>query len=263
MPDSVIKPRCLLVIPHYKDTDRLRPFLGELVRSLGRDFAVLVSDDGSGPAEFERLGELVAGMTVAAGEDAPILCEPITSERNRGKGAAVRAGWDCGREFEFLAFTDADGAVGAREIRRCYESFIERIEEHDVLIGSRVRMLGRQVERRLVRHLSGRVFATAVSLLTGLNSYDTQCGLKLLKREVFEEISAECQSSGFAFDVELLLLAIREGFRIKEFPLDWRDIAGTKVNLLFDSLPMLLEVRATARRVGAAKAKRVRKTPIL
>jgi dolichyl-phosphate beta-glucosyltransferase len=252
MDDSI-----LLVIPHYRDTDRLDPFLCDLLRVLPSTFAVLISDDGSGPEHVERLKQLTVKRRREFGsrEDGARLLDPIAAPANRGKGAAVHAGWQTANEqVELLAFADSDGAVGATEILRAAEHFIERADTVDALIGSRIKILGRRIERRLSRHLSGRIFATLVSTVTGLPVYDSQCGFKMLKRQAYLAISPYAQSSGFAFDVELLLLLRHFGFAVEEFPVDWQDVRGSKVSFLRDPALMLADVIRSRRRVHVIAA---------
>jgi hypothetical protein len=110
-------------------------------------------------------------------------------------------------------------------------------------------MLGRMVERSLKRHLSGRIFATLVSNLGSVPAYDTQCGLKFVKADVYKKIAPFLQCQGFAFDVELCLLLRKFGCSILEFPVDWRDVPGSKVSLIRDSWRMALEVRRIVNRV--------------
>ena len=248
-----MKPRGLLVIPHYKDTERLRPFLDGLLQIRDSNLVILVSDDGSGPEDFSRLEELIKakrGEQKGGVGERPEILDPITTPENRGKGAAVYAGWAAGGDrFDILAFADADGAVSPAEIVRAWNYFTANLDRIDLLVGSRIKMLGRKVSRRLERHLSGRVFATLVGNLTKLDVYDSQCGLKLMKRAVFADIHPYCKSHGFAFDVEMLLLAQRFSYRMEEFPLDWSDVPGSKVSLLRHSARMLLDIVKTALRV--------------
>jgi dolichyl-phosphate beta-glucosyltransferase len=117
------------------------------------------------------------------------------------------------------------------------------------LFANRVKMLGRRVERSLTRHLSGRVFATLVSNVGRVPAYDTQCGLKMLGVEAYGRIRPHQRTVGFAFDVELCLLLLRFGLRVVEFPVDWRDVPGSKVRLLRDSWRMAWEVFRIRRRV--------------
>lgn len=234
-----------LVIPHYNDSRRLEPFLKNLREVLPERFEILVSDDGSLPDERAELRRIARG----AQGGGPQVREPLFTERNTGKGGAILRGWDASPDADVLAFTDADGAVGAEEILRAENFF--RGSGYDALFANRVKMLGRTVDRSLKRHLSGRVFATLVSNVGRIPAYDTQCGLKLLRRAAFEKVRPFQQSVGFAFDVELCLLLLKFRQRVIEFPVDWRDVPGSKVSLLRDSWRMAREVFKIRRRVDA------------
>lgn len=241
--------RTLLVIPHYRDVRRIEPFLKDLVSTLPPTFSILISDDGSPAEDVAELRQLIQRLA------APFILEPLIADKNRGKGAAVYAGWRAGlkMDVECLAFADADGAVSASEILRAHRSWTERTTPPDVLIGSRMAIAGRTVERRWIRHVGGRVFAGLVSCITGLPIYDTQCGFKMLKREAFEAVEPDVEATGFAFDVELLMLLQRRGFRLEEFPVDWRDVRHGKVSLVREAIPMLIEVCHARSRVEAIR----------
>lgn len=242
----------LLTIPHYNDTERLKPFLEALQHALPMRVTVLVSDDGSLALERERLAALIEDVQRKQSVGGPVFLAPLFTPRNTGKGGAILRGWDHAGDADLLAFADADGAVSAAEILRA-ESFFRSPEAAtaDALFGSRVKMLGRSVERSLKRHLSGRVFATLVSIVGRVPAYDTQCGLKILRRSAFEKIRPYQQSVGFAFDVELCLLLRKFKCPTLEFPVDWTDIPGSKVSLLRDSARMAREVFKIRRRVEA------------
>jgi len=235
--------KTLLVIPHYNDTARLESFLDAMQRDLPERFFILVSDDGSTPPERECLEALIYSVQQKQAGGGPVFLDPLFTPRNTGKGGAILRGWDHACDADLLAFADADGAVSAAEILRA-ESFFRspEVSTSDALFASRVKMLGRTVERSLKRHLSGRIFATLVSIVGRVPAYDTQCGLKILRRSAFEKIRPHQQTIGFAFDVELCLLLRKFGCRIIEFPVDWVDIPGSKVNLLRDSTRMAREV---------------------
>lgn len=239
-----------LVIPHYNDTARLKSFLDAMQRGLPERFSILVSDDGSTSQERERLSGLIRDVQQKQSQGGPFFLDPLFTSCNTGKGGAVLRGWDHSGEADLLVFADADGAVSATEILRA-ESFFRSSEADsiDALFASRVKMLGRTVERSLKRHLSGRVFATLVSIVGRVPAYDTQCGLKILRRSAFEKIRPHQQSVGFAFDVELCLLLRKFGCPIIEFPVDWSDIPGSKVSLLRDSIRMAREVFQIRHRV--------------
>jgi glycosyltransferase involved in cell wall biosynthesis len=162
--------------------------------------------------------------------------------QNGGKAEAVRAGMlralDSGGRY--VGFWDADLATPLAEIPRFVEA-LETEPGRDICFGSRVRLLGRVIERKPVRHYLGRLFATVASYVLDLAVYDTQCGAKLFRvsdqaRALFDE--PFCVN--WTFDVEIIarlqsLLADAPstpdaGTRIYELPLrEWRDIAGSKV----------------------------------
>ena len=252
-------PEILLVIPCYRDVARLEPFLKDLLACLGGQFAILISDDGSGPEQEECLRQLVhdlrkQSMTLGAAR----LLEPVFHHPNSGKGAAVRRGWEEGvglGDYRFFAFADADGAVSATEIMRGMRR-MEQTDAPDVLFASRVKMLGRSITRDLRRHLAGRVFATLVHLVSGTGAYDTQCGFKILTAKAYGRVRGDLCSPGFAFDVELLMLLERAGLRVEEFPVDWHDVPGSKVHLLRDSFRMgreILRIRNRLRAMGSGR----------
>ena len=246
--------RTLLVIPNFRDSGRLAPFLRDLVATLPGHFSILVSEDGSGVEEVARIKALVSEVrqeTTPGGSHAPELLEPLCHHPNSGKGGAVLRGWCQGTGYELLAFADADGAVSAAEIVRAEQFMRSSPSSMDALFGSRVKMMGRSIHRSKIRHYTGRIFATLVSSVGRVPAYDTQCGLKILTAEAFDKIRPFTQSVGFAFDVELLLLLLKAGQRVVEFPIDWEDVAGSKVLLLRDSTRMALEVFRIRRRVDA------------
>lgn len=242
--------RTLLVIPHYNDTKRLSPFLSELQAVLPGHFSILVSDDGSSTDQRDKLNLLIdQAKQVGNGHGAEILSALFT-DKNTGKGGAVHRGWAHAEGYSVLAFADADGAVSTAEIVRAEAYFRSGECSDDALFASRVKMLGRSIQRSFLRHLSGRIFATIVSGIGNIPAYDTQCGLKLVKAESYQMIRPYSISTGFAFDVELLLLLRNFGKRIIEFPIDWHDVPGSKINLLHDSLKMTIEVIKISQRVN-------------
>ena len=248
--------RTLLVIPSYKDSLRLGPFLRDLAFTLPDHFSILISEDGSGPEEVRRIKALVSEARQELTHRArggPEILAPLIHNPNSGKGGAVFRGWREGAGYGLLAFADADGAVSAREILRAEQHMRSSSPSIDALFGSRVKMLGRTIHRSRIRHYSGRVFATLVSVVGRVPAYDTQCGLKILTAAAFKKINPHVQSVGFAFDVELLLLLLKTGQRVVEFPVDWEDIAASKVHLLRDSTRMVREVFRIRRRLDALK----------
>jgi glycosyltransferase involved in cell wall biosynthesis len=227
-------PRTAIVVPCYNEAQRLDVAAFERFAASGIASLVLVND-GSSDATLEVLRRIAGG--------APNEVTVIDVQPNAGKGEAVRRGLldATARGHDFVGFWDADLATPFDAVG----GFIEKLasnDQLDVVIGSRVRLLGRTIERRAIRHYTGRVFATAVSVALGLPVYDTQCGAKLFRATpVLERALATPFLSRWIFDVELLArLGISDGrYRaeqllatVYELPLvEWRDVGGSKLRM--------------------------------
>jgi dolichyl-phosphate beta-glucosyltransferase len=228
--------RCLLVIPAFHESARLPAYLHELLPGLARarlDCDVLIVDDGSEPNEAGYIRDLVATLQPAH----PHLLPPLCLDENRGKGGAVRAGWALAEECDWVGFVDADGAVPVREVIRLL-TLATISTPPAAIFGSRVRMLGRRVERSTLRHWTGRFFAFLVSVTVSSRVYDSQCGVKFLPTAALHRIAPWLRETGFCFDVEILAALETAGLRIEEVPIDWIDTPGSKVRLLRDTLRM-------------------------
>lgn len=235
----------LLVIPAFRESGRLPVYLQSLCKILTRErftCGILVVDDGSGAAEQQILMQCVVELQ----RSCPSLLSPLLLERNAGKGAAVLAGWDAGVDAKWVGFVDADGAIPAHEVARVLRHIEANQLAEPCVFTSRIKMLGRKVERSLKRHLFGRIFATMVGLLFCPEIYDSQCGLKLMPARILRQIRPRLQETGFAFDVELLAALLHNKFKVEEIAIDWHDVPGTKVKLLRDTVRMffsLLRIR--------------------
>ena len=236
-----LPPRISVVIPAYNEERRLLPTLEavhEWLEEREESFEVIVVDDGS------------ADRTVPLAEDfaqthahVRVLVQP----RNRGKGAAVRAGFEASRG-DFVLFSDADLSTPIDELDRLREA----VEAGAcVAIGSRA-LHGSNLEIRQAwyREYMGKTFNLLVRLATGLPFRDTQCGFKLFPGGEAREIAAQMKEDGFSFDVELLLLASARDLEVREVPVTWRNDERTSVNPVRDSLEMLAALPRILRRTG-------------
>lgn len=241
------QPDICVVIPAYRESRRIGPFLKELLGAIveaGDRTAVLVVDDGSGAMETARLREIIGPLC----HDHPERLRLLELPQNQGKGGAILAGWAACPPSRYLGFIDADGAITASEFVNLCRKALSRQDMPVSLFTSRIKMLGRHVERSVVRHLMGRVFATMVSNVTGLGVYDSQCGCKLVPYVVYERIRDKLTEKRFAFDVELMMAISRSGHRIEEVPINWCDIPGSKVSFLKDTVNMFFACLAIRRR---------------
>jgi dolichyl-phosphate beta-glucosyltransferase len=244
--------KVLLVIPCFQESARIGSFLPELcaeMEFLGQ-VEVLVVEDGSGAKEQEIMRQLITGWRA----EYACLSEPLMLAENLGKGGAVYAGWADSRSAELLAFIDADGATPAREAARLIK--LARSAEYagQALFASRVKLLGRKVDRLFKRHLLGRIYATLVSELLAIPVYDSQCGLKLVPRAAYERILTKLHIHGFAFDAELMTALLDSGCHVVEIPVDWSEIPGGKVRLFRDSFFMAKDIMKIRRLRGGGKS---------
>jgi len=248
----MIRPKLSLVIPAFNEAHRLdSEAFKQFVRG-STDVNLLFVDDGSTDATLAHLTELA--------EACPGRISVSHRSENAGKAEAVRHGLllAAGDEASFVGFADADLATPLEEVLALL-AVLEARPDAWVALGSRVRLLGRQIERSAVRHYLGRVFATLASMALRLPVYDTQCGMKLFRNtpEV-RSILEEPFMSRWIFDVELLArLASHAGptgeGRFREVPLErWRDRSGSRLRWRdFGVAP--LELLAIRRRYGPTR----------
>jgi glycosyltransferase involved in cell wall biosynthesis len=219
-----------VVVPCYNEEKRLKTVEFLAFASREKDVFFIFVNDGSTDATgqvLKKLTELNPG------------CAFIELARNAGKAEAVRQGFLKAFElgYEYVGFWDADLATPLE----CIPEFVSIIDSgKDVVLGSRVKLLGRRIQRRPGRHYLGRVFATLVSVLLRLPVYDTQCGAKLFRRTAsLEAAMARPFRVKWTFDVELLgrLSLLEEAYNRAdcqdawvEFPLpSWEEVRGSKV----------------------------------
>jgi dolichyl-phosphate beta-glucosyltransferase len=233
--------RYSVVIPAFNEAERLPAYLEEVVGFFdgrGEPYEVLVVDDGSSDATVPTVRALAA-------RHAAIRVLPLG--RNRGKGAAVRAGM-LSATGAFRLFADADGATPIGELKRLEAALGGGVA---VVIGSRA--LADQavaVQARPYRVVAARLFNWLVAQLGLRGVADSQCGFKLFTAAAAERLFQQLETAGFGFDVELLLRAQAAGCRVVEVPVNWADQAGSKVGVLTSGPGMLLQVLRARRRLG-------------
>ena len=215
-----------LVIPAYDEARRLPPFLASVRPYLdGRypgGYEVIVVDDGS----RDRLADVLAPLQ-ADWPELVVMRHPA----NLGKGAAVRTGMLAARG-RWLLFADADGATPIDQEVKLGEAMAAGA---DVAVGSRL-VAATDVTRRRTRTrgLAGRLFARLARWWLHLAVCDTQCGFKMFRREAARKLFSLSRESGYLFDLELLVLADRLGYRVVEVPVDWSDVPGGHLSLVRD-----------------------------
>lgn len=225
-----------VVIPCYDEAHRLptKVFAEHLESDPATDF--LFVDDGSRDGTLHLLEQMA--------EKHPGRIHVLALPENRGKAEAVRHGVleALEQDTDFVGYLDADLSTPLREIGRL-RSILEKKPEVEIVLGSRVQLLGRRIKRSAFRHYVGRFFATAAAWSLGLAVYDTQCGAKLFRSgKRTQGIFIEPFITNWTFDVELIARRIRAGREnqwsdinsvLYELPLDeWTGVAGSKVRPL-------------------------------
>lgn len=222
-----------IIVPCYNEARRLDPsaFLHALAHDAHLSF--LFVDDGSTDGTLPLLQAL-------QGQN-PAQIDVLSLKKNMGKAEAVRRGMLKSLEspFAYVGYWDADLATPLTEI----ESFCRLLDDSDVdiVIGARVRLLGRHIERSAMKHYLGRVFATFASLLLDISVFDTQCGAKLFRNSpALGQVFAKPFKVNWTFDVEMFArfpMVLHASptetcSRWMEVPLPrWLDVKGSKVSM--------------------------------
>jgi glycosyltransferase involved in cell wall biosynthesis len=242
---------CTLVIPCYNEEQRLPLAALRVFLEQTSEIRFLFVNDGSSDGTLALLRTFE--------KEFPASVDVLDMPRNQGKAEAVRCGMLRAIEVHHAVYTgfwDADLATPLSELPRLLHLLVSK-DEVEILLGSRVRLLGRFVSRKPMRHYSGRVFATLASLTLSLPIYDTQCGSKLFRvTPAIREMLATPFHSRWIFDVEMLARFLRAhasdtdrgAGKIYEEPLQqWEDVGGSKLKPQdsFKALGDLLLIRRT------------------
>jgi dolichyl-phosphate beta-glucosyltransferase len=229
----VIDPLLTLVIPAYNEESRLPESLSRISEALeirGEPYEVLVVVNGS----TDRTADVVKA---AADRDANIRLI-VTSLR--GKGRAVKIGITEARG-DRIVFADADLSTPIEEV----VALADRLDDRNqVVIASREGSGARRVGEPYARHLMGRIFNLLVQVLAVRGIQDTQCGFKAFTRQCAHDVFSRQQIVGFGFDVEVLYVARRLGYGIKEVPVNWAYAASSRVDPVKDTIRMFRDVLA-------------------
>ncbi|MBP3293301.1 MAG: glycosyltransferase, partial [Clostridia bacterium] len=170
----------------------------------------------------------------------------VRADKNRGKGHAVRLGMQAA-QGDLCLFTDCDLAYGTDII----PAMANRMSSSpaDVLIGSRAIAEDGYAGYTLARKLASKAYVRLLALSAGFRYTDSQCGIKLFRREAAKKIFSLAETDGWAFDFELLLLADKLGCKIEEYPVKVLNHRESKIHLISDSLKMAGDVRKIKKRI--------------
>lgn len=229
-------PYLSIIIPAYNEGGRLPATLEKTRQFIEKQpypAEVLVVENGSQDRTFQIAAEFARQQPQFH----------AIHEEQRGKGRAVKRGMlEANGQYRFMC--DADLSMPIDEINR----FLPPLEaEFDLAIGSREAPGAVRYNEPFYRHAGGRMINWIIRLLALPGMHDTQCGFKCFRAAVAQDLFSGLTLAGLSFDIELLYIARKRGYRIAEIPIPWYFSAESKVNLLHDTLKMVLDILTVRR----------------
>ena len=223
-----------LIIPAYNEEKLIRANLSKILSFLDKkpySWEVVVVDDGSSDSTSKIIKSL---------KNSSIRL--ISLAENKGKGAALKAGFMAARG-DFQIFSDADLSVGVEMV----DSFLQDLNRFDVVIASR-RVGGSEIKvhQPILREYMGRFFTLLTKLFTGSKIADFTCGFKGFTKIAAQNIFTKSLISRWAYDAEIIFLAEKLGYKIRQFPVSWTNRKESRVRLnrvIFESLSDLIKIR--------------------
>jgi len=233
------RPLLSIVIPAHNEERRLPRTLEQVFAFLKQQSyaaEVLIVENGSSDRTFE--------IAQSFAEQHRNL--RVVRSAESGKGLAVRLGMlEAEGEYRFMC--DADLSMPIEELNRFLPP---ALKDFDIAIGSREVKGARRFNEPIHRHLGGRLINLMIRLLILPPLQDTQCGFKCFRAPIAEDLFRQQTLDGWSFDIELLFVAYRRGYRVAEIPVDWYYRAESKVSAVRDALRMIndiFRIRANAR----------------
>lgn len=227
-----------LIIPAYNEEERIGKFLADVAifsqnnPNLWEEF--LVVDDGSKDntvAAANKFASSVPGLRV------------ISLAENVGKGGAIAAGVKAATG-DAIVFMDADGATPISELPK----MIEALGEADIAVGNRWMKDSDTDRSSFLRHIAGWTYRNYMGLF-GLRDVDTMCGFKGYRREVARDLFSNLLENRWLFDTEIAYKARRKGYKVKNFPIKWASVDGSKlptstlIKSAFEIWPLIARIK--------------------
>lgn len=236
----------LVVIPCYNETKRLEKMFEECYYYLDSHyrlkFEIIIVDDKSSDKTAEFAIDLANKYDIK-----PKIVKVIQFSKNRGKGGAVTQGI-LHASGKYILFADADGATKFSDIEGLLD-YLKSFKQDQpaIAIGSRAHMVNTEavVKRSAIRNFLMYGLHTLVYIFGIRQVQDTQCGFKMFNFESAKRIFPHMHTERWIFDVEILLLATYQNMNMKEIPVNWQEIDGSKIDLVKDSINMAIDLVVT------------------
>ncbi len=219
-----------IIFPAHNEAEKIEEAVlrtAEEAKKLRLDFEIIIAEDGSTDGTDEIASRLAETYD---------FVKHLHSDERLGRGEALRRALKESRG-DVVIYMDADLSTDISHLK----DLVDNIKDYDIVIGSRL-LRESDAKRPLSREIPSRVYNFLVRFLLKSNIRDHQCGFKALKRNAAEDLFFKVKDNHWFFDTELLILAQRKGYRIKEIPVRWRHEENSKVKLLKDSFYMLKNI---------------------
>lgn len=215
---------CSLIIPAYNEEKRIKPFLEELKTKLPLDWEVIIVCDGT-----DKTAEIARKI-----DD---RFRVLSFSKRLGKGGATKKGF-IAATGKVVGYVDADGSIPWESIQKVFDVIIKG---EMVAAGSRWMNDSKVViSQPLLRIILGRIYHYFTILFLRVTIKDTQCGLKVYRKEVVTRLLKDVTISNLSFDTAFLYHAQKAGFRISEIPITWKDMDGSKISPFKTAFVMFL-----------------------
>ncbi|AEA47796.1 flippase-like domain-containing protein [Archaeoglobus veneficus] len=222
------KPVVSVVLPAYNEAMRLEMAVMEIIKALekiGYDYEVIIAEDGSTDGTAEIAAKLADGNRI----------RHLHSDERLGKGGAILRAFEAAKG-SIVAFVDVDLSTDLKHLKELIDAIA--VEGYDIAIGSRLTK-GSKAERPVRRNVASKVYNFLVRFMLGSKVKDHQCGFKAFKKDLILDLGKKAKDRHWFWDTEVLVLAQREGLRIKEIPVEWKQSKDSKISLAKDSGYML------------------------
>ena len=216
-----------IVLPAYNEASRLESTVertAAALREITPSFEIIIAEDGSKDGT-DRISEALAKKYD--------FVVHLHSDERQGRGQALNRTFAVSKG-DILGYIDVDLATDMKHLRELVQSIRDG---YDFATGSRM-LPQSDVKRPLKRGIASKGFNFMTRLMLGSKLYDHQCGFKSFKRSSLFEIVDSVKDTHWFWDTELFVRAQRKGYRVKEFPVEWRHGGATTVNLVKDVFGM-------------------------